>query len=98
MNEHVGFNPPELCERCNERYQYRNGLCFGCWVNGIEAELQQARQTAEFWKAEHLSGNQLIDELRAKVAALESENKRLRYSIAIKNKLLEAALDAWVCA
>lgn len=34
MKEHVGFNPPELCECCDEDYQYRNGLCFDCWIDG----------------------------------------------------------------
>ncbi len=36
MNEHVGFEPPELCESCEERYQYRNGLCWNCWIDGQE--------------------------------------------------------------
>lgn len=44
-------------------------------IEQLETELQQARQTAEFWKAEHLSGNKLIDELRAKIAALEAEQR-----------------------
>ena len=52
----------------------------------VTAERQQARQTAEFWKAEHLSGNQLNDELRAKVAALEAENKRLCPVVSTKTK------------
>lgn len=27
-------DPPELCECCEEYYQYRNGLCFNCWIDG----------------------------------------------------------------
>lgn len=36
MINHVGFEPPELCERCEESYQYRNGLCWNCWIDGQE--------------------------------------------------------------
>ena len=34
-----------------------------------EAELAQARQTAEYWKAEHLAGNARIGELHDELAA-----------------------------
>lgn len=36
-----------------------------CPEHGYRAdgELKQARRTAEYWKAEHLAGNELIDEL-----------------------------------
>ena len=34
-----------------------------------EAEVAQARQTAEYWKAEHLSGNARIGELHDELAA-----------------------------
>jgi hypothetical protein len=42
-------NPPELCECCEEYYQYRNGLCFDCWVDGQDrrAEERHDREVIE---------------------------------------------------
>lgn len=39
-------------------------------ARAAEAELDQARRTAEHWKAEHLAGNAVIDQLRAEVERL----------------------------
>jgi hypothetical protein len=36
----------------------------------LEVELEDARRTAEYWKAEHLEGNKRISELEAEVAEL----------------------------
>ena len=34
-------NPPELCECCEEYYQYRNGLCFDCWIDGQDRRAEE---------------------------------------------------------
>lgn len=44
MNEHLGFNPPELCECCGEYNQYRNGLCWNCWIAGIDRRGEERRE------------------------------------------------------
>ena len=43
------LNPPELCECCKEWHQYRNGLCFSCWVAGEDrrAEERHEREVIE---------------------------------------------------
>jgi hypothetical protein len=61
-----------------------------------EAEVAQARQTAEYWKAEHLAGNARIGELHDELAAtaLRSANY-LRKAIKAEAEvaLLRAALN-----
>ena len=37
--------------------------------DALRAELEQARRTAEFWKANHLAGNEEIERLRAELDA-----------------------------
>lgn len=39
--------------------------------------VDQARHSAEYWKAEHLAGNTVIDVLRAEVQVLRAECDRL---------------------
>lgn len=41
-------------------------------VLATEADLDQAVRTAEYWKAEHLAGNAVIDQLRTAIADPES--------------------------
>ena len=41
MINHVGFEPPELCECCEESYQYRNGLCWNCWIDEDELRAEE---------------------------------------------------------
>lgn len=49
MKEHIGFNPPELCEHCEEYYQYRNSLCLICLIKGQDrrAEERHDREVLE---------------------------------------------------
>lgn len=42
----------------------------GVREDALRAERDQARRTAEHWKAEHLAGNAVIDQLRAEVERL----------------------------
>lgn len=42
------------------------------YVVKLEAEIASANGRADYWKAEHLEGNKVIDELKARVAELES--------------------------
>lgn len=44
-------------------------LCHKCELETLRAEVAQARSTAEYWKAEHLAGNEVIAQLRAQLAA-----------------------------
>jgi hypothetical protein len=37
----------------------------------LRAEVEQARRTADHWKAEHIAGNAVIDELRRRIAEAE---------------------------
>lgn len=41
----------------------------GCCAEALPPEVAQARQTAEYWKAEHLAGNARIGELHDELAA-----------------------------
>lgn len=45
----------------------------------LERELAKARRTAEYWKAEHLAGNEQIDAARAEAEALRKEAARADY-------------------
>ena len=45
-------------------------------VLATEADLDQAVRTAEYWKAEHLAGNAVIDKLRAEVEQLRQQASR----------------------
>lgn len=37
----VGFEPPELCECCEEYNQYRNGLCWNCWTAELDRKAEE---------------------------------------------------------
>lgn len=37
----VGFDPPELCECCEEYNKYRNGLCWNCWIDEDELRAEE---------------------------------------------------------
>lgn len=57
------------------------------------AERDQARQTAEYWKAEHLAGNALLDAANARVEELGRYIKEVKRDIAasvVKSQELEA--------
>jgi hypothetical protein len=43
-------------------------------MDALRAELATARQTAEYWKAEHLAGNKIIERLSAPVSDAEWDN------------------------
>jgi hypothetical protein len=43
-------------------------------MGALRAELATARQTAEYWKAEHLAGNKIIERLSAPVSDAEWDN------------------------
>jgi uncharacterized ferredoxin-like protein len=45
-------------------------------VDRLERELAKARRTAEYWKAEHLAGNEQIDAARAEAEALRHDMER----------------------
>jgi uncharacterized membrane protein YqiK len=52
---------------------FKNEICeLRTRVAELEAEVKQARQTAEYWKAEHLAGNAVLEAAEAKVAELEA--------------------------
>jgi polyferredoxin len=60
MSECVPHGP--ACPRCGE--------CRDC-IRETQAKLEQARKTAEYWKAEHLAGNAEIARLAEKALAYD---------------------------
>jgi len=61
-----------------------------------EAEVAQARQTAEYWKAEHLAGNARIGELHDELAATalrSADHLRKAIKAEAEVALLRAALN-----
>lgn len=62
-----------------------------------EAEVAQARQTAEYWKAEHLAGNARIGELHEELAATalrSADHLRRAIKAEAKCEVLEMKLEA----
>lgn len=58
-----------LAQRCRELEEERNHFAnqaqkFYNERDTLRADVEQARQTAEYWKAEHLAGNAAIEKLR----------------------------------
>lgn len=53
-------NDPELCDVCYWRKR----------ATERASQLEQVRRTSEYWKACHLTGNAVIDQLRAEVEML----------------------------
>lgn len=64
-------------------------------AEAIAREVAQARETAEYWKAEHLAGNARIGELHDELAqtALRSAD-HLRKAIKLEARAAELATDA----
>ena len=50
-------------------------LCDVCYWRKRASELEQARRTSEYWKASHLAGNTVIDQLRTEIEALQKVQK-----------------------
>ena len=61
-----------------------------------EAEVAQARQTAEYWKAEHLAGNARIGELHDELAATALRSAGyLRSAIKAESHTVEPLRRLW---
>lgn len=57
MINHVGFNPPELCVCCGNHYQYRNRLCFDCWIAGEDERADERREREVLERLEKREAN-----------------------------------------
>lgn len=57
----------------------RNVVNAGLTIHTLTAVRDEARQRAEYWKAEHLAGNKEIDELRRQLAEAELDAQRYRW-------------------
>jgi hypothetical protein len=52
----VGFDPTELCECCEEYNQYRNGLCWNCWIDGQERRGEERHDRRVIERQEDIGG------------------------------------------
>lgn len=57
MINHVGFEPPELCE-CGERYQRRDGLCWSCWTAAQDRRAEEQRDREVTKRQERREANE----------------------------------------
>ena len=58
-----------------------------------EAEVAQARQTAEYWKAEHLAGNTRIGELHDEVGRLAKQRDDYRHGMTVQMEAVASMVD-----
>ena len=90
------FGEPQ--ERAAERDEGKSNAAH--WhkrATEAEAEVAQARQTAEYWKAEHLAGNARIGELHEELAATalrSADHLRRAIKAEAKCEVLEMNLEA----
>lgn len=57
MINHVGFEPPELCE-CGERYQRHDGLCWSCWTAAQDRRAEEQRDREVTKRQERREANE----------------------------------------
>jgi len=62
-------------------------------IDALVAELDAARRTAEYWKAEHLAGNAELARVTAERDAAAKDAERLR--VVAREALYE--VEAWAC-
>ncbi len=68
----------------------------GCCAEALPPEVAQARQTAEYWKAEHLAGNARIGELHDELAATALRSAGyLRSAIKAESHTVEPLRRLW---
>ena len=59
----------------------------------LHAEVAQARQTAEYWKAEHLAGNARIGELHDEVDRLAKQRDDYRHGMTVQMEAVASMVD-----
>ncbi len=67
----------------------RSGRC----AEALPPEVAQARQTAEYWKAEHLAGNTRIGELHDEVDRLAKQRDDYRHGMTVQMEAVASMVD-----
>jgi hypothetical protein len=62
-------------------------------VHRLHADVAQARQTAEYWKAEHLAGNTRIGELHDEVDRLTRQRDDYRHGMTVQMEAVAGMVE-----
>ena len=60
-------------------------------IGRLQADLSDARKSTDFWKAEYLAGNDLIEQQAARIKELEKDAERYRWL-----RDTDTAVVAWI--
>lgn len=69
-----GLDVDDLIQACRQI----EAAAFARGVAARQPEIDQARRTSEYWKAEHAAANGEIDALRARIFKLEADRLQIK--------------------